>query len=64
MNPIIEVIVLPTGEARIETKGFAGPTCQEASRFLETALGTRGQEHLTAEYFQQARQDQPIRETQ
>ena len=49
----IEVIVSPTGETRIETKGFAGAACQEASRFLESALGAKASERLTAEYFGQ-----------
>ena len=41
MIQTIEVIVSPTGESRIETKGFAGAACQEASRFLESALGAK-----------------------
>ena len=48
----IEVIVSPTGETRIETKGFAGTSCRDASRALEEALGTRTDEQLTREYFQ------------
>jgi hypothetical protein len=36
---IIRVIVGPKGETRIETKGFSGADCREASRFLEQALG-------------------------
>jgi len=50
MNKIIEVIVSPTGETKVETKGFAGAECQEASRFVEVALGQRKSEQLTAEY--------------
>lgn len=47
---IIELIVSPTGETKIETKGFAGSSCQEASRFIEQALGQRTGEQLTAEF--------------
>ena len=36
---IIEMIVSPTGETKIETKGFSGSSCQAASEFLEKALG-------------------------
>ena len=36
---VIEIIISPQGEARVQTKGFAGAACQEASRFLEQALG-------------------------
>ena len=54
MIQTIEVIVSPTGESRIETKGFAGAACQEASRFLESALGAKTSEQLTAEYYLQS----------
>jgi hypothetical protein len=58
MNKIIEVIVSPNGETRVETKGFAGTECQRASTFLEQALGNRQSELLTAEFHeeQQTRQ--------
>ena len=52
MTKIIEIIVSPTGETKIETKGFKGASCQEASRFLEQALGSRTGEQLTAEFHQ------------
>ena len=49
---IIEIIISPKGEARVQTKGFAGADCQQASRFLERALGKRTKEQLTAEFHQ------------
>ena len=49
---IIEIIITPKGEARVQTKGFAGADCQQASRFLEQALGKRTKEQLTAEFHQ------------
>ena len=52
MSNIIEVIVSPKGESRVETKGFAGSECREASRFLESALGQRTGEQLTGEFHQ------------
>jgi hypothetical protein len=48
----IEIIISPTGETRIETKGFSGRECQDASRFLEGALGRKTRETLTAEFWQ------------
>lgn len=51
---VIEIIVSPQGEARVQTKGFAGASCQEGSRFLEQALGQRTKEQLTAEFHQSA----------
>ncbi len=53
MQQTIEVIVSSTGETRIESKGFAGNACQQASRFLEEALGAKTSERLTAEYYHQ-----------
>ena len=51
---IIEVVVSPTGETKVETKGFAGAECRTASQFLESTLGTASQEQLTAEFHQAA----------
>ena len=59
MTKIIEIIVSPKGEATVTTKGFAGSSCQAASKFVEQALGQRTEERLTAEFHQQhqARQE-------
>ena len=54
MNQIIEVIVAPTGETRMEAKGFAGSTCREATRRLEQALGKTSEEVLKAEFYESA----------
>ena len=56
MTKIIEVIISPSGETKIETKGFVGAECQGASRFLETALGRATSDHTTSEYHQQTSQ--------
>ena len=53
MTKIIEVIVAPDGSSKIETKGFAGASCREASRFVEEALGKCAKEELTAEFHSQ-----------
>ena len=55
----IEIIVSPTGEVRLETKGFQGAECRDASRFLERALGNRTGEQLTGEFHQTATAEQP-----
>ena len=59
---IIEVIVLPTGETKIETKGFTGSSCRDASQFMEEALGQRTSEQLTAEFHQTQANQQIARE--
>ena len=48
----IEIIISPSGQSRVETKGFAGSKCRDASRFLEAALGKTTSETLTAEFHQ------------
>jgi len=48
----IVITVSPQGETQLETTGFAGSECKEASQFLESALGTSTGERLTAEYHQ------------
>ena len=48
---IIEIIVSPKGETQVETKGFAGGECREASKFVEEALGKRGHERMTSEFY-------------
>ena len=49
---IIEVVISPQGEARVETNGFTGSSCRQASQFLEQALGATASEKLTAEFYQ------------
>jgi hypothetical protein len=56
---VIEITVDPAGQTKVETKGFTGGGCREASKFVEQALGKRTAETLTAEFHQaqDARQD-------
>lgn len=58
----IEVIVSPQGEVSVETKGFAGSSCREASQLIEQALGQRIGEQLTAEFHQAHSQHNALRE--
>ena len=46
----IEISVSPKGETTVTTRGFAGSSCREASKFIEQALGQRTDERLTAEF--------------
>lgn len=64
MSKIIEIIVSPTGETKIETKGFTGSECRQASAFIEKALGSRISERQTAEFHQQQEQPNVMREGQ
>ena len=58
MSQTIEIVVSPTGQTQVQTKGFVGSECRQASQFIEQALGKRTHEELTAEFHQQARQEQ------
>ena len=51
---IIEVVIDAKGQSTIQTKGFTGANCQDASRLLEQALGQTQSETRTAEYYQPA----------
>jgi len=52
MTQIIEITVSPTGETKLETKGFAGPKCREVSRYMKEALGKSVDEQLTSEFHE------------
>ncbi|MBL8798545.1 MAG: DUF2997 domain-containing protein [Planctomycetia bacterium] len=51
MPRIIEVIVSPTGETTVQTKGYAGTDCFQASKFLEEALGVKTSDRPTSESY-------------
>lgn len=53
---LIEITVSPTGQTSVQTKGFVGGECREASKFMEEALGHRVNETLTSEFHQAANQ--------
>jgi Protein of unknown function (DUF2997) len=54
MPRIIELVVSPNGTTTVQTKGYQGAACLDASRFLEQALGTVAQERKTTEFYEEA----------
>ena len=60
---IIEITIGPKGETKVETRGFTGGACREASRFLEQALGTRAGEQLTAEFYEGQSVNQDLKQS-
>jgi len=52
MTKVIEVAISPRGDATIETKGYSGSDCLEASKFLEEALGVVVNDQKLPEFFQ------------
>jgi hypothetical protein len=55
MNRTIEIIIQPTGELQIDAVGFKGADCDQATKFLEEALGVVAQKRKKPEYHQQAK---------
>ncbi|QDT31949.1 DUF2997 domain-containing protein [Thalassoglobus polymorphus] len=51
MSKTIEITIAPNGQSRVETKGFVGNECLEASRFIERSLGQHLDEQLTSEFY-------------
>ncbi|AMV20170.1 DUF2997 domain-containing protein [Planctomyces sp. SH-PL14] len=47
----IEITVTPNGQTQVETKGFEGSSCRQASEFLERALGRTTDERLTPDFY-------------
>jgi hypothetical protein len=60
MNRVIEVTVSPKGETSIQTKGYVGSDCLQASKFLEQALGVVAKEVKTGEFFNTAQTEQHL----
>ncbi len=63
MKKVIEITISPTGETKVETKGFSGGECRDASRFVEQALGQRTAEQLTGEFYQSEPVNRDIRQS-
>jgi hypothetical protein len=62
MPRIIEVIVAPNGDVSVQTRGYAGADCLQASRFLEEALGILATERKTAEFYTAAENEQHLQQ--
>jgi hypothetical protein len=48
----VVVEVAPTGEITIDAVGFSGASCEQATKFLEEALGTVAAKAKKPEYHQ------------
>jgi hypothetical protein len=60
---IIEITITPAGQSTVETRGFTGTSCRQASEFLERALGQRTGEQLTTEFYQTQSEQQHQQES-
>jgi hypothetical protein len=52
MKRTIEITVSPIGEIQIDAVGFKGPDCEQATKFLELALGVVAGSVKKPEYHQ------------
>ncbi len=64
MSQVIEITVDAKGAATVQTRGFGGSDCREASRFVEQALGPKTAETLTAEFHQGQQADHSLKQAQ
>ena len=58
----IEITIDNKGECTVQTKGFAGASCREASKFVEQALGVVQSDTPTAELYQSQTESQQLRQ--
>jgi hypothetical protein len=58
----IEVLVSKTGEVSVQTKGFAGSDCLQASKFLEQSLGVISTDRKTTEFYQEVPEQQQLQQ--
>lgn len=64
MARVIEVIISPQGETTLETKGFFGSGCLEASKFLEQSLGVAATERKTPDFYRTTDTEQHARSSE
>jgi len=53
-QPTIEVTVRPDGSIEVDAVGFHGETCEQATAFLEQALGPVAAKRRKPEYYRRA----------
>jgi len=59
MSQRITVEISAEGAVTVQTSGFAGASCQQATKALEAALGTVVSDTKTPEFHQAAVQTRP-----
>ena len=59
---IIEITVSPTGETRLQTHGYLGSDCLQASQYLEQALGLATSDRKTEAFYDSVPTQQQIQQ--
>ena len=62
-SKVIVIIVSPSGQVSVQTRGFTGSSCRQASRVLEQALGIVQSDQPTAEMYQSTTNQQQARQS-
>jgi len=64
MNRSIEILIAPDGSLTIDAIGFKGSDCDQATKFLEVALGLTAGKQRKPEYHQlrTAKRQQQVRQ--
>jgi hypothetical protein len=52
MEEIVIKFSFDTGEAKVEAKGFKGPSCKKATEFLEETLGESSDFQKKKEWYE------------
>ena len=60
----IDVWISPEGKITIDAVGYTGNTCEEATAFLEQALGTVGRKQRTRDYYRRQQNHQSTKDQQ
>jgi hypothetical protein len=55
---VIEILINPTGQLTINAAGFQGADCEQATAFLEQALGQASQKQRKPEWYRQVSRQQ------
>jgi hypothetical protein len=51
----LEIVFAPSGELQIDAVGFRGADCEQATAFLEEALGKVTAKRRKSDWYQQSR---------
>ncbi len=62
-EPTITISISPTGDVTIQTQGFRGSTCENATQALEAALGVTQTRRRTPEYDLPVEEQEHVRST-
>ncbi len=58
----IEILINPDGSVSVEALGYEGPDCEEATKFLEQALGKVQERKRKPEYYRRTARHDTIRQ--